>query len=81
MNKFCKVIFDQYNQKVIVDFLHDENGMLTANTYFDPEIEDKSTPMGPAALLCKIFLDAIDSANNTDKEQPDAKEPTAESES
>lgn len=79
MNKFCKVIFDQYDQKIIVDFLIDENKMLKANTSFDPEIKDGSIPVGPAAMLCTSFLEALYS--KTDVKQPDTNEPTTESES
>lgn len=81
MDKYCKVTFDQYDQKIIVDFLLDENQTLKVNTYFDPELEDESKPVGPAAALCTIFLEALYAKNNTDNEQPDTKEPSTESES
>lgn len=66
-----KVTFEQEGQKIIIDFILDENtGSLEYKPTFEPPVDPK-TNLGLSGQLCEAFIAALhnNSTDDADAEQ------------
>lgn len=69
-----KVTFEQDNQKIVIDFVfNEETGNLEYKPYFEPPVDPK-TPLGLAGQLCEIFIQALHSVETDPSVEDDEPE-------